>query len=568
MSAFVALTLSPMMCRLLLKHKEKPGFFYRVTEPFFVGMTALYTGSLALFMRARWLTFPIMAAISAYVVLVWPTLPRELAPLEDRSNIRVSARAPDSAGFDYTSSELDKVGAWVVENVPEIHRTYSISAMGGGQVNSGVQNIYLKPPAERTRSQAEIFQQVSAGLSKIDGLRIFPAQPPTIGSRSSGQPLQYVLQAPSAEVLLDVLPAFLETAQKRPELAFVDVDFKVNREETVVEVNREKAAELGVSAEQVARTLQFTFGDQRLGYYVMNGKQYQVIGQLDRSFRNEPEDLRSLFTKNVRGEMIPLDNLVTWREHTVPSAVYRYDRYVAATVSAGLSPGFALGDGISAMDTVAREVLPQTVVTKLAGEARDFSESSDSLLFAFILALLVIYLVLAAQFESFIDPLIILLAVPMSLIGAVIALQLTGSSLNIFSQIGIIMLIGLVTKNGILIVEFANQRREQGLSVREAVLEAAKTRFRPILMTSLATILGVLPIALSLGAAAGSRQSLGIAVVGGLLGATFLSLYLVPALYTFISREMKPTAAGPSEPAQNMVYQSPLAYSPGGPESK
>lgn len=534
-SAFVALSLSPMMCRKLLKHREKPSAFYRATEPFFQGMTAAYRGSLAAFMKARVLTFPIMLLLLGYVALAWPHLPRELAPLEDRSNIRINVRTPDSAGFDYTAGQLDRVNDWMLANVPEIHRTYSMTAVSSGAVNTGVQNVYLKEPDQRERSQAEIFKQIAAGLARFDGLRAFPAQPPTIGSRSSGLPLQYVLQAPSTEVLLEVLPKFLEKAQKRPELAFVDVDFKVNREEADVEVNREKAAELGVSAEQVARTLQFGFGDQRFGYFVMNGKQYQVIGQLDRGFRNEPEDLRTLFVRSDRGELVSLDNLVRWRESTVPSAVYRYDRYVAATVSAGMSAGNTLGNGIEALNQVAKETLPATVATKLAGEARDFADSSSSLLFAFVLALLIIYLVLAAQFESFVDPLVILLTVPMSLVGALVALQLTGSSINIFSQIGIILLVGLVTKNGILIVEFANQRRELGKTAREAALEAAAERFRPILMTSLATVLGVLPIALSLGAAAGSRQSLGIAVVGGLLGATFLSLYLVPALYTFLS---------------------------------
>jgi multidrug efflux pump len=335
--------------------------------------------------------------------------------------------------------------------------------------------------------------------------------------------------------MLRVLPQFLEAAQKRKELRFVDADLKVNRQETAVAVNRSRAAELGVSALDVARTLQLTFGDQRLGYFVMNGKQYQVIGQLDRPFRNEPEDLKRVQVRSREGRMVSLDNLVSWGERTVPSALYRFDRYVSATVSAGLSEGYTLGDGLAAMDQVAAEVLPPGFNRALAGQSREFVDSSSSLLFAFGLALLIVYLVLAAQFESFIDPLIILLSVPLALAGAALSLQLTGSSLNIFSQIGIIMLVGLVTKNGILIVEFANQRRDAGAGRLEAARQAAQDRFRPILMTSAATILGVLPIALSLGAASASRQSLGIAVVGGLLGSTFLSLYLVPALYSFLS---------------------------------
>ncbi|HXS18761.1 MAG TPA: efflux RND transporter permease subunit, partial [Polyangiaceae bacterium] len=408
------------------------------------------------------------------------------------------------------------------------------------------QNLYLTPPDTRSRTQAEIYAQLSKGLSQFQDIRVSPSQPPTIGARAGGQPLQYVLQAPSAEKLLEVLPPFLDAANQRKELTFVDVDFKLNREEARVNIDRARAAQLGVDVANVARTLQLSFGDQRLGYYIQNGKQYQVISQLDRPFRNEPADLRSIFVKNEHSELVSLDNLISWEESVVPGAIYRYDRYVSATVSAGLTNGYTLGDGIAALDQVSKQVLPAGIDTSLAGEARDFADSSSSLLFAFFLALLVVYLVLAAQFESFIDPLIILLTVPLSLGGAILALAWTGSSLNIFSQIGIIMLVGLVTKNGILIVEFANQRRDEGLDKIAAVVDAAVERFRPIMMTSLATILGVLPIALSLGASAGSRQSLGIAVVGGLIGATLLSLYLVPALYSYLSRTTR--SQGTDEP--------------------
>ena len=498
-------------------------------------MNQLYGRSLAAFLRARWLAPPILIGLAAYTVWGFGALKRELSPLEDRSNIRLNVRAPETASFDYTTFALDQIAFWLRDNVPEVARSYSITALFGGAVNTGLQNIYLSEPHERERSQEQIFQQISAGLADFSRLRIFPAQPPTIGDRFGGQPVQYVLQAPSQAEMLRVLPGFLEAAQKRPELRFVDADLKVNREETAVSVNRERAAELGVSALDVARTLQLTFGDQRFGYFVMNGKQYQILGQLDRPFRNEPDDLKRLRVRARDGALVSLDNLVTWQERTVPGALYRFDRYVSATVSSGLGEGYTLGDGIQALDQVAKEVLPPTFNRTLAGQAREFRDSSSSLLFAFGLALLIVYLVLAAQFESFIDPLTILLSVPLAVSGAVLSLQLTRSSLNIFSQIGIIMLVGLVTKNGILIVEFANQKRDAGMDRLQAATAAALDRFRPILMTSLATILGVLPIALSLGAASLSRQSLGIAVVGGLLGATFLSLYLVPALYSFLS---------------------------------
>ncbi|MEO8177318.1 MAG: efflux RND transporter permease subunit [Deltaproteobacteria bacterium] len=534
-SAFVALTLSPMMCRYVLEARHERNWLQRRTEPFFLGLNRGYERSLDAFLRLRWLVAPLCLGLFAYTLWGFGALKRELAPLEDRSNIRVNVRAPETASFAYTEHALEAVDQWVRDNIPEVSRTYSIAALFGGPVNTGLQNIYLTEPAERARTQEQIFQQVSRGLSEFSQLRIFPSQPPTIGDRFGGQPVQYVLQAPSQAEMLRVLPMFLEAAQKRSELRFVDADLKVNRQETAVAVNRSRAAELGVSALDVARTLQLTFGDQRLGYFVMNGKQYQVIGQLDRQFRNEPEDLRRVQLRSREGRMVSLDNLVTWVERTVPSALYRFDRYVSATVSAGLSPGHTLGDGLAALDQVAAQVLPPTFNHALSGQSREFADSSSSLSFAFGLALLIVYLVLAAQFESFIDPLIILLSVPLALGGAVIALQLTGSSLNIFSQIGLIMLVGLVTKNGILIVEFANQRRDAGAGRLAAAREAARDRFRPILMTSAATILGVLPIALSLGAASASRQSLGVAVVGGLLGSTLLSLYLVPALYSFLS---------------------------------
>jgi multidrug efflux pump len=535
-SAFVALSLSPMMCRFLLKHRERPNWLQRSTEPFFAGMVSGYQRLLTAFLRVRWVAFPAMAAIFAFVWLGGRTLKTELAPTEDRSNVRISVRAPETASFEYTSRTLDQLATWVVDNIPETSRTYSITAIFGGPVNTGMQNIYLVEPDQRERSQQEVFAQITKGLSDFRDARVFPAQPPTIGSRFAGLPLQYVLQAPSLDAMLETLPTFLEKAKRRPELQFVDADLKVNREEEAVSIDRAKAAEIGVSARDVARSLQLAFGDSRFGYFVMRGKQYQVIGQLDRGDRNEPADLKRLHVRGTTGELVALDNLVHTEAQTVPGAIYRFDRYVSATVSAGLSPGYTLGDGVTALDEVAKEALPPTFATALTGEARDFRDSSSSLLFAFGLALLIVFLALAAQFESLIDPFIILLTVPMSLGGAIGALILTGSTLNIFSQIGIIMLIGLVTKNGILIVEFANHRRVAGADAKTAALEGATARFRPILMTSLATMLGVLPIALSLGAASGSRQSLGFAVIGGMLVATFLSLFLVPALYSFLSR--------------------------------
>ncbi len=533
-SAFVALTLSPMLCRFILKPQHKHSRFHRWTEPFFRRLTEGYRRSLGAFLRHRWLSWPLFAACIAAIVLVGLRLPSELAPLEDRSNLRVQFSAPEGATYEYTAERLDAYALQLADAVPEIHRTFSVAGWGGGS-NTGMQNVYLVEPDQRTRSQQEIFDQVSADLLKFDALFGRPTQPPTIGSRFGGQPVQYVLKAPDLAALRDILPKFLDAARQRPELRFVDFDLKITRPELSVRIDRAKAAELDISIADIGRTLQLAFGETRFGYFVMEGRQYQVIGQVARADRNEPNDLRRLHVRSRSGRLVPLDNLVTLEETVGPPAIYRYNRFVAATLSGTPAPGYTLGQALAALDEVAAAQLPESITTDLAGQSRDFLDSSSSLLFAFVFALVLIYLVLAAQFESFRDPLIILLTVPLSIAGAVLSLWFTGLTLNVFSQIGIIMLIGLVTKNGILIVEFANQRRHAGLDRVGAVHDAAVQRFRPILMTSLSTILGILPIALNLGTAGGSRTSLGVAVVGGLLFSGFLTLYVIPAMYAYLA---------------------------------
>ncbi len=538
-SAFVALTLSPMMCRFLLKkHGDKPNFFYRSTEPFFRLITTGYRKTLEPFLRFRWLSLPILLASGGLIAWLVTEIPRELAPLEDRENIRVAVTAPEGSSIEYTASWMDKISVYVAENVPERFRSFSIlgSNSSGGEANVAIQNIYLKAPADRDRTQAKIAEQLAKELQDFTGVRAFATQPPTIGDRRSGQPLAYVLQAPNFESLVKVLPEFLAEAGKSPVLRQLDANLKVNRPEGVISINRKKAAELGISVEEVAKTVEFAYSGRRFGYFLKNGKQYQVIAQMQRQDRNDPGDLKKLFVKTAEGTMVSLDNLVTFSESASPAAIFRFNRAVSATIQGSPAPGYTLGDGIAELDRVAEKVLPENFRTSLSGQSRDFAESSSSLLFAFLLALVIIYLVLAAQFESFRDPFIIILTVPLSVAGALLSLHLTAQTLNVFSEIGIIMLIGIVTKNGILIVEFANQRKEAGLSKIEAVLEASVSRFRPILMTSLATIFGILPIALSLGASGGSRQSLGIAVVGGLIFSGALTLFVVPAVYAVFSR--------------------------------
>ncbi len=541
-SAFVALTLSPMMSSRMLKHHDKQNWFYRVTEPFFAGMINGYRTSLEGFMNRRWMVFPVLGIIALLVALLLSTVPTELAPYEDRSSIRVSVTGPEGSSYEFTEKYMDELAKYVMDSIPETSSSISIIAPSfgsAGSVNTGVQSIYLKDPSERKRTVNQVMAQLTRDLKYFTGIRAFPNTPPTIGSRFGGQPLQYVIQAPDLTSLIAVLPKFLEEANKNPKLQFVDADLKVNKPELTLTVNREKSSALGVSVADVAKTLQLALSGQRMGYFIMDGKQYQVIAQLERGDRSQPNDLKNIYVRSKNGNMISLDNLITVQDNTSPAAVYRFNRYVSATISSGIPAGSSLGEGILAMDEIAAKVLPETFTTSLKGQARDLQDSSSSLLFAFLLALLVIYLILAAQFESFRDPLIIMFTVPAAIAGALLSLWYFDQTLNIFSQIGMIMLIGLITKNGILIVEFANQRKEQGLNKTTAVKDAAVRRFRPILMTTAATLLGILPIALSLSGSASSRQSLGIAVVGGLLFSAFLTLYIVPAMYSYLSHEVK-----------------------------
>lgn len=538
-SAFVALSLTPMLCSKFLKKHDQSNKFYYLIEPFFGFLTKSYSSLLESFMKIRWIAFVLILATVAAIYFSGKSLQKELAPLEDRSNLRIQALGPEGSSYEYTEKYMNELTKYITDSIPEVQDPITIIApsfQGPGNVNVGIISMYLSPPEQRMRTQQQIYTQIARDLTSFTGIRGFPTQPPTIGSRFGRLPVQYVIQAPNYEKLLEYLPKVLEEAKKSPKLQFVDADLKVNKPELVLSIEREKASALGVSASDIARTLQIALGGQRLSYFIKNGKQYQVIAQVGREYRDDPYDLKYLFVRNNKGELVQLDNLVSLKESTSPASRLRYNRYVSATISAGLAPGVALGEALTEMDNISSRVLDATFSTALAGESKDFAESSSTLLFTFIFALVIIFLVLAAQFESFIDPFIILLTVPLAITGAVITLWIFGQTLNIFSQIGIIMLIGLVTKNAILIVEFANQRKESGLNVLDAVKGAAVARFRPIIMTSLTTILGILPIAL--GAGAGSRTSLGIAVVGGLLFSTFLTLFIVPAIYSYFSREI------------------------------
>jgi len=536
-SSFVALTLTPMLSTRLLSSKQGHSWFYRKTEPFFQRLSGGYRNTLETFMKRRWLAVPVLVACFGLIWVFFNSLPQELAPLEDRSGIRMTATGPEGATFEYMDAYMDELIGVVQNEVPETQAIISVTAPGFGaasSVNSGFLFATLKQPEERERTQQAIADYLTGRVQQLNGARTFVAQPETIG-RSFGLPVQYVIQANTFEELTEILPVFLEEANQHPTFSFADVNLKFNKPELNIAINRDRARALGVSALDIAQTLQLAFSAQRLGYFVMDGKQYQVIGQVTRENRDETLDLKSLFVRNTDGASIQLDNLVTVTEESSPPQLFRYDRFVSATVSAGLAPGKTIGDGIDAMNEIAGRVLGESFQTALSGPARDFAESSSSLVFVFMLALVLVYLVLAAQFESFRAPFVIMLTVPLALAGALFSLWYFGLTLNIFSEIGMIMLIGLVTKNGILIVEFANQRRAQGLPVAEAVQGAAAARFRPVLMTSISTVLGILPIALALGAGAESRIPMGIAVIGGLLIGTLLTLYVIPAMYSYLS---------------------------------
>ena len=541
-SSFVALTFTPMLSTKILKQRTQRGALYRSTEGFFRAMNDAYKNSLDKFLARRWMTFFILAGAVGLIVLLYSNIPAEMAPLEDRSQITINTQTPEGATFEFTRDYIFNVAEMVMEEVPEIDGV--IYMVFGGWANV---RVILVPPSERERSQQEIADHLSAKVSQMTRARSFVIQQSTFGGRRSGMPVQYVLQAQNIERLREVLPEFMEKVDDSEILQMSNVNLRFTKPEIQVTINRDKANLMGVSTQNIGQTLQLALSGQRFGYFFMHGKQYQILGELARENRNTPLDLKSLYVRNNYGDMIQLDNLVSLQEQTAPPQLYRYNRFVSATVSSGLAPGYTIGDGIEEMNRIADEVLDETFRTALAGDSRDFQESASSLMFAFLLALVLIFLVLSAQFESFRDPLIVMMTVPLALTGALIFMWYFDITLNIFSQIGIIMLIGLVSKNGILMVEFANQRKQQGMEKLDAIKFAAAARFRPILMTSLSTILGVLPLTLGMGEGAQSRVAMGVAVIGGLIIATFLTLYVVPAIYSYVSSSKKNISDEPIE---------------------
>ena len=536
-SALVSLTITPVLNVVLSRKNAAHGKFYRKTEPFFTGMESGYLRWLKAFFQVKWMAWVLVLACFGIIIFIIKSLQTEIAPLEDRGSVRFSVTAAEGTSYSSMQAIANDIANYLYDSVPERDFVFARTP-AGGSINSSMPRLALVDVSERQRSQNEIANDLQKKLQRFNQARVFAIQEQTIavGSGSRGSlPVQYVLQNQDLEKLRNVIPKFLEEARKDKTFSNVDVNLKFNKPELQLSLDRIKLKDLGLSSQDVVSALQSAFSGGRLAYFIMNGYQYSVIAQVDRQDRSEPGDISKLFVRNNRGENIPISSVVKLEENSSSSTLYHYNRYKAATISASLADGQTIGDGVKAMDAIGKKLLDESYQTSLTGPSRDYAESSSNIAFAFGLALVLIYLVLAAQFESFVDPFIIMLTVPLALAGALLSLYIFNQTLNIFSEIGMIMLIGLVTKNGILIVEFANKKREQGLGKVQAVLEASQQRLRPILMTSLATSLGALPIALGLGASATSRVPLGIVVVGGILFSLILTLFIIPAIYVFLS---------------------------------
>jgi multidrug efflux pump len=539
-SAFVALTLTPMMAARMGDGRTSPGRLARGFNVLVQKVRNGYRRSLVWLLPRRWVTTAMLAGSFALIALIYAVLPSELAPLEDRNHVTISATGPEGASYEYMLALMGELAQRVDRETPEAalincQVPASGARSGTGVANTGMIELVLKPRDERTASQQEIAERLTRLTRRTPGARFSVSQEPSIGNRRGGNSVQFVVRATSLEELRDALPNFLAEAEADPAFTSVDVDLKFIRPELQVQLDRERLHTMGIAATDVAQTLQTSLGAQRVGYFNRDGRQYEVVQQVADKFRTDPGILSQLSVRAPGGKLVTLDNLIDFNEAIAAPQRFRFNRQIAATVTGRLATGSTLEQGIAAMDRAAARSLPPGLNTALTGSALEFAESRSSLLTSFGLALAFVFLVLAAQFESWRAPFVIMLTVPLALAGALLALWVCGQTINIFSQIGMIMLVGLVTKNGILLVEFAQQRQHAGVAPEPAVLEAADLRLRPILMTTISTILGVLPIALALGAGAESRVSMGIGVIGGLVIGTALTLYVIPSVYLMVS---------------------------------
>ena len=528
-SSFAALTFTPMLATKLLIKREQQSWFYRKTEPFFEGMNRVYSQSLAAFLKRRWIALPFTIVTILLIGVLWNTIPAEMAPLEDRSQISINTMGAEGVTYEYIRDYTEDINHLVDSIIPDAEAVTARVSSGSGNVR-----ITLKDMKDRDYTQMEVAEKLSKAVQKKTMARSFVQQSSSFGGRRGGMPV-HVLQATNIEKLQEVLPKFMTKVYENPVFQMADVNLKFSKPEARININRDKASIMGVSTKNIAQTLQYGLSGQRMGYFYMNGKQYEILGEINRQQRNKPADLKGIYIRSDNGNMVQLDNLIELTGGIAPPKLYRYNRFVSATISAGLADGKTIGQGLDEMDKIAKETLDETFRTALTGDSKEYRESSSSLMFAFILAIVLIYLILAAQFESFKDPLIIMLTVPLAIAGALVFMYFGGITMNIFSQIGIIMLIGLVAKNGILIVEFANQKQEAGEDKMRAIKDASLQRLRPILMTSASTILGLIPLAFATGEGCNQRIAMGTAVVGGMLISTLLTMYIVPAIYSYVS---------------------------------
>lgn len=549
-SGFVALTLTPMMCSKLLRHQAHPNAFDRVVERGLGALSGGYTRLLRWTLAHRWLMVLVMLASGGGSAALFLSAKSELAPLEDRGVIAMPIRAPDGASLEYTARYLDALEK-ITSQVPEFDRRFLF--IGGGQVSSAFGVLRTVDWTERKITTPELARQLLPQFMALPGISVFPVTPPSLGQGFRERAINYVIvSGDSYENMSRAAQAMLAEMQKNPGIVQPDSDLQLNKPEIFIDVDRARAADMGVSVESVARTVETMLGGRVVTRYKRDAEQYDVLVQTTAGGRATPEDIERIFVRGRNETMVPLSSLVRVREAVSPRELNHFNQRRSVALSANLAPGYSLGEALKFMDDTAARVLPQGYATELNGVSREFRASSGSLGLVFVLALLFIFLVLSAQFESFIDPFVILLAVPLSMVGALAALRLSGGTLNVFSQIGLITLVGLITKHGILIVEFSNQLRQQGRSVRDAVIEAASLRLRPILMTTGAMVLGALPLALATGAGAESRQQIGWVIVGGMSLGTLLTIFVVPTVYTLFARQAVPgeiTTPALAEPA-------------------
>ena len=567
-SGFVALTLSPMMCSLLLKHNPKPNWFDRSMERWLTSLSDAYGrllrwlvtarwsskgsergGVRGAIFQARWIVLAVMAVSGAALVVVYPSMRQELSPLEDRGTILASVTAPDGATLDYTNRyalELEKIG----QDYPEFDRIFA--NIGNPTVAQGSVIYRTVDWEKRDRTTLELARELQPKVSGLPGVNAFLITPPSLGQGFRSRPLTYVIQtSDSYENLNAVTSAFMAEIAQNPGIVGPDVDLRLNKPELRIEVNRERAADLGVSVDVVAKAIETMLGGRTVTRYKRDAEQYDVIVQTEARGRTTPENIDTIYVRGRNEAMIPLSSLVNVRESVSPRELNHFGQRRSATITANLSPDYSLGEALSFMDATAAKVLKPGYTTELNGTSREFKSSQGALGIVFVLALVFIFLVLAAQFESFIDPLVIMVSVPLSMIGALLALKWSGGSLNVYSQIGLITLVGLITKHGILIVEFTNQLREQGMEMVDALVKASAQRLRPILMTTGAMVLGAIPLALASGAGAETRTQIGWVIVGGMSLGTLLTIFVVPTMYTLFARKAVPganTAVAAEEP--------------------